>query len=62
MKSSFNKGMCWKAVAEPQHFSELNHENSVFVFVETILSNASVNLMSDYTVALGHYTIAFEIK
>lgn len=62
IKPSFNKGMHRKAVSKPLRISELNCEKSVFVFVQTLLLNASVNLMSEYTVALGHYTIPFEMK
>lgn len=51
-----------KAVPEPQRVSELNCKKSGFVFVQTILPNISINLMSEYAVALGHYTIPFEIK
>lgn len=54
--------MSLKAVPKLQRISELNGKGSGFVFVQTILLNASINLMSEYTVALGHYTIPFEIK
>lgn len=47
---------------ELQRTAELNCEKSDFVFVQTILWNASINLMSEYVVALGHYTLPFEIK
>lgn len=54
--------MSLKAVPKLQRISELNSKRSGFVFVQTVLSNASINLMSEYAVALGHYTIPFEIK
>lgn len=47
---------------KPQRISELNSEKSGFVFVQTILSNASVNLMSEYAVALGHYTVLYPLQ
>lgn len=62
IKSLFSVAQSLKAVPKHQCISELNCEKSGFVFVQTILSNASINLMSEYVVALGHYTIPFEIK
>lgn len=48
---------------ESESFSaELNCDKSGFVLVRPILSNISIKLMSEYVVALGHYTIPFEIK
>lgn len=60
--SLFNGAMSLKAVPQLQHISELNCKKSGFVFVQTILSNASINLMSEYVVALGHYTIPLKLS
>lgn len=51
-----------KAVQKPRRVSQLNTEESGFVFLQTILSNASINLMSEYAAALGHYSLPFQIK
>lgn len=57
-----NEAMSLEAVPKLQRISEVNGKRSGFVFVQTILLNASINLMSEYAVALGHYAIPFEIK
>lgn len=58
----FNEAQSLKALPKPRRISELNSEKNGFVFLQTILSNSSINLTSEYAVALGHYTIPFEIK